>query len=462
MRFLVIALLFLSLSACVGHDLKKLEYAGMAGNSYYDQLARSYRDYAVEQKDKRDWNEAQIFARKAEQADHGLRINPEHPQEWQVRPEMLQTLIDARNELLDAVTTEMIEAQPAAAAQATFSYDCWVEQEENWEKEEPITCRDDFFEALDIMSVSKDPNAPLSMRQSSNAPVVNAEQAKHMMEAPEVIDASVPQSRPAFPLPAGADLRQPLSMQLQPLSDETPQPTDTPCPCPESKKATTPPQSMHYSPSRDTRPAVRNNTKKPAVKKAAPKKVAPKIAPKKAPVKQVAPKHTPKIAPPAPKAAAPAPKPKPSPTPEDENETPRAEKPAMEEVPVPEAATTEKPVSDEALKKTKLQGNVIYFAPDMVAINEEGVDVLNKIVEATKGEKPVTILIHGHTDRAEAKDEKMKFSIRRANAVRDALVEMGIDPNIIKVFGFADGDLARPTEPDVADALNRRVEIIVE
>lgn len=446
------------LSACVGHDLKKLEYAGMAGDSYYDVLARTYRQMALDEKAKNDWSQSRLFAQKALQADHGIRVDPEQPQQWNVNPDALEDLVAARNELMDTITTQAIDQYPLEAATAVTSFDCWVEQSSNYEKEVETTCEPVFFEALNALSVALDPTAP--RRSVTETPEAPASMSYHAagLEAPVTIDASAaPYSR--GPAVMGGDLRRPLSMQMQPLAERP----STPVP---------PASTAHTEPA--AKPAPKAVSKaKPAKKQ--PKAIAPKAGKKAPHAATPAPKHpakkagkpvakpamtkTLKVAPPTPKAAPRIAKPahpKAEPVPNTSLDIPA--KP-MTEVPTPQPVQTAKPV--DGAEKTKLPENAIYFAPDMVAINEDGADLLKKIVDSLPT-TPNTIIIHGHTDRAEGGKDRMKFSIRRANAVRDALVGMGVDPNTIKVFGFGDSDLLRPTEPDVADPLNRRVEITVE
>ena len=74
---------------------------------------------------------------------------------------------------------------------------------------------------------------------------------------------------------------------------------------------------------------------------------------------------------------------------------------------------------------------------------------------------PGALRIAGHTDNAGAADFNMDLSRKRANAVRSALVQRGMDPRRI----FAEGHGAsRPVADNTTEAgraRNRRIEIRV-
>ena len=56
----------------------------------------------------------------------------------------------------------------------------------------------------------------------------------------------------------------------------------------------------------------------------------------------------------------------------------------------------------------------------------------------------------------------MALSIRRANAVKDALVRAGIPANQIAVIGKGESDPLVPTADGVREPQNRRVEILLQ
>ncbi|MEN8198207.1 MAG: OmpA family protein, partial [Pseudomonadota bacterium] len=70
--------------------------------------------------------------------------------------------------------------------------------------------------------------------------------------------------------------------------------------------------------------------------------------------------------------------------------------------------------------------------------------------------------INGHTDTVGSATYNLGLSKRRANMVRDALMQAGIPATRIIATGFGFTRLAVPTGPGVRNQLNRRSEIIFE
>jgi outer membrane protein OmpA-like peptidoglycan-associated protein len=67
------------------------------------------------------------------------------------------------------------------------------------------------------------------------------------------------------------------------------------------------------------------------------------------------------------------------------------------------------------------------------------------------------ILVEGHTDIKGSESYNQQLSERRAQAVRDALVNRGVDSRRLRVIGYGE---SQPISSD--DAMNRRVELRIE
>jgi len=68
-----------------------------------------------------------------------------------------------------------------------------------------------------------------------------------------------------------------------------------------------------------------------------------------------------------------------------------------------------------------------------------------------------TILVEGHTDSKGAEAYNQQLSERRAQTVRDALVNRGVDARRLRVIGYGE---SQPISS--SDAMNRRVELRIE
>src|SRR5882757_568930 len=78
----------------------------------------------------------------------------------------------------------------------------------------------------------------------------------------------------------------------------------------------------------------------------------------------------------------------------------------------------------------------------------------------TKGNARITAT--GHTDTSGPENYNMALSLRRANAVKDALVREGVPATAIAVVGRGEQGLLVPTPDGVREPQNRRVEIVLQ
>lgn len=105
---------------------------------------------------------------------------------------------------------------------------------------------------------------------------------------------------------------------------------------------------------------------------------------------------------------------------------------------------------------------VIYFAFDEAII--EGGE-LNKVVriaaDVRARERGYAIISTGHADRAGSYDYNEDLSVKRAVAVKDALIERGVEPSVIVINGKGEMDPADPTGDGVPEPENRRVKVSI-
>ncbi len=73
----------------------------------------------------------------------------------------------------------------------------------------------------------------------------------------------------------------------------------------------------------------------------------------------------------------------------------------------------------------------------------------------------MTVTVSGHTDLAGTADYTIGLSKRRAMAVSEALIKAGVASAAVKAEAFGQTPPAIITADGVAEAGNRRVEIIV-
>ncbi len=106
-----------------------------------------------------------------------------------------------------------------------------------------------------------------------------------------------------------------------------------------------------------------------------------------------------------------------------------------------------------------LDSKSIRFDFDKATIKPEYRDILNRIAGILMALKGYSVAVYGYTDDIGTQKYNLQLSQRRAEAVRDFLVQAGISPKIMSAKGFGKSDPRVPGESDQARAANRRVEI---
>ena len=123
----------------------------------------------------------------------------------------------------------------------------------------------------------------------------------------------------------------------------------------------------------------------------------------------------------------------------------------------------EKKESTSAMPSVVSPANyTVYFDFDKSTITPEGQGVIDQVLAEAKTMNAQSLSVTGHTDLAGTAEYNMALSLRRADAVRSALVTGGIPADQITVAGRGMSEPVVPTAPGVREPRNRRVEIILQ
>lgn len=108
-----------------------------------------------------------------------------------------------------------------------------------------------------------------------------------------------------------------------------------------------------------------------------------------------------------------------------------------------------------------LGSDSINFDFNKAVLHPEDKELLSRIAGILLTSSDYRIDIHGHTDDVGTEEYNLGLSERRAQAVRDYLVEAGINPGIISIEGFGKSRPRFPGTDDEARSRNRRVEVAI-
>jgi outer membrane protein OmpA-like peptidoglycan-associated protein/opacity protein-like surface antigen len=105
---------------------------------------------------------------------------------------------------------------------------------------------------------------------------------------------------------------------------------------------------------------------------------------------------------------------------------------------------------------------MVFFDWDRSNLSAQALATIKQAADAFKAKGNARITATGHTDTSGPEAYNMALSLRRANAVKDALVRDGVPPQAITVIGMGEKGLLVPTADGVREPQNRRVEIVIQ
>ncbi len=119
-----------------------------------------------------------------------------------------------------------------------------------------------------------------------------------------------------------------------------------------------------------------------------------------------------------------------------------------------------KKLYDKILSEGRFVTRGILFDVNKATIKPESMGVLNEIAKLMKEHSDIRFSVEGHTDSDGDEASNQKLSESRANSIKNALVELGIDASRLETKGFGESiPVSENTTPE-GKANNRRVEFV--
>jgi outer membrane protein OmpA-like peptidoglycan-associated protein len=106
--------------------------------------------------------------------------------------------------------------------------------------------------------------------------------------------------------------------------------------------------------------------------------------------------------------------------------------------------------------------NDILFDVGSFQLESRAEEVLRAVAIVLKKYDETKVNVYGYTDTSGARDRNEVLSRQRAEAVANVLMKDGVRSDRLKARGMGETNLKVPTPDGVAEARNRRVEIVLE
>ncbi|NQU43558.1 peptidoglycan-associated lipoprotein Pal [bacterium] len=118
-----------------------------------------------------------------------------------------------------------------------------------------------------------------------------------------------------------------------------------------------------------------------------------------------------------------------------------------------------RPVATEASVVSELQ--TVHFAYDSYSLSPESQRLLEQNAQWVQEHPGLTVQIEGHCDERGSIEYNLNLGQKRASAVREYLVRMGVDPNRLTTISYGEERMLDSSGTDEAHAQNRRAQFLI-
>lgn len=105
---------------------------------------------------------------------------------------------------------------------------------------------------------------------------------------------------------------------------------------------------------------------------------------------------------------------------------------------------------------------MVFFDTNSTTLSQQGTATVGEAATVAKSMPNARVAITGYTDTDGNPAYNQQLSVRRADAVKNALLSNGVGPQAITVTGAGEGGLLIDTPDQTKNEKNRRVQIVVQ
>ncbi len=105
---------------------------------------------------------------------------------------------------------------------------------------------------------------------------------------------------------------------------------------------------------------------------------------------------------------------------------------------------------------------MVFFDTNSTTLSQQSAMTVSEAANVAKSTPNARVAVTGFTDTDGSPAYNQQLSLRRADAVKSALMRSGIAPQAITVNGAGEGGLLIETPDQTKNEKNRRVQIVVQ
>lgn len=103
----------------------------------------------------------------------------------------------------------------------------------------------------------------------------------------------------------------------------------------------------------------------------------------------------------------------------------------------------------------------LYFEEGSTAVRQDSRSTLSTLFSEVARRQAVEVQVTGHTDTVGIQAANDALSMDRALVIKEMLIRQGLQADFIRAVGRGERELLVPTDDEVGEPRNRRVEVIV-
>ncbi|NGP75636.1 OmpA family protein [Balneolaceae bacterium YR4-1] len=121
----------------------------------------------------------------------------------------------------------------------------------------------------------------------------------------------------------------------------------------------------------------------------------------------------------------------------------------------------EKQLTENMKENLQKLGSLLQFEDNSSVVDSTAYDALKQLADYMQSDSDLRLIIRGHTNTSRSAAQNLELSVDRANAVKDYLIEQGIQANRIAAFGYGDTrpEISNDSQDGREQVKNSRIEL---